>query len=223
MALVSIFERGKISDVDTSLKKYRLLKPRPGVLTSFNNRVGSIVLGVVLALLGLGIGYILFTEHVTTFQTIILILGVCLLPIGLVMIAKASNAYGKEARPHRFFGWDETQVVLGETRPIGQTEIKDILRSPLPQRLAKLVVLGATVVKMPVAAIESIEAHVAMPTLNIDRLKITGAGAEIRVDLDALLPSGNFSGINGNTAFNAISQYYTNATGNTIGASVGKA
>lgn len=223
MAIVSICERGKISDADTSLKKYRLLKPRPGLLTSFSNRVGSIVLGVALMLLGILCAWIIATQHPTTFQTIVLVLGACAFPIGFWMIAKASNAYGKEARPHAFFAWDDAQVVLGETRPIGQAEIKDLLSTPKPKRAAKLVVLGANVVKIPIAAIESVEAHVGLPTLNIDRLKIVGAGAEIKVDFDALLPSLNFSGVNGDMAFNAISQYYTKATDRTIVSSIGKA
>lgn len=223
MALVSIYERGKISEVDTDLKKYRLLKPRPGLLTSFSNRVGSIVLGVLLVLLGILSVWVIATQHPTTFQTIVLILGACALPMGLWMFAKASNAYGKVARPHRFFAWNETEVVLGVTRPLGQAEIKGVLGAPKAGRAAKLVDLGADVVKIPVAAIVSVEARVGLPTLNIDKLRIVGAGVEIKVDFDALLPSLNFSGINGDMAFNAISQYYTKATGKTIEASLGKA
>lgn len=223
MAIVSIYERGKILDIDNDLRKYRLLKPRPGVLTSFTNRVGSLVLGVSLMILGSFFTWVVFTQHPTTFQTLVLIIGICTLPIGFWTIAKAQNAYGKEARPHDFFAWDETQVVMGGTRPIGQAEIKDLLKAPLPERTAKLMALGAKVAKIPVTAIEAVEIHVALPTLSIDKLKITGGGAEIKVDVDALLPSLNFSGINGIMAFNAISQYYTKATGKILNASIGKA
>ncbi len=222
MALVSIYERGKISEVDTDLKKYRLLKPRPGLLTSFSNRAGSIVLGILLVLLGILSVWVIATQHPTTFQTIVLLLGACALPMGLWILVKAQNAYGKAARPHRFFAWDETEVILGETKPIGQAEIKGVLSAPKADRAAKLVDLGADVVKIPVAAIVSVEAHVGPPNLNIVKLRIVGADAAIKVDFDALLPSLNFSGINGDMAFNAISQYYSKATGTTLEASLGK-
>ncbi len=222
MALVSIYDRGKIKVLDTASRKIRLLKPRSGLLTSFSNRAGAAVLGVLLVALGIFCGYLLATERMKTFEIIVMIIGILCAPLGFWMLAKARNAYRRAAGPHRFFSWDENRVLVGTTRPIGQAEIKEILRTPRPDRPAKLMALCEQVLEVPVTAIDSVGLGVEAPTLNVNKLKITGVGREILVDLDALLPSLNFSGVNGNLAFNSISQYYTRATGTAINASIGK-
>ncbi len=222
MALVSLFARGKISDQDIVLKKNRYLKPRPGLLTSFSNRTGAMILGAFLIPFGVACGYLVFSSQSTPFQKIILVIGIFCTPLGGWILAKALNAFGKAPRPHSFFSWDDTRIVMGTTHPIDQAAIKGIFRAAKPERLAQLTALAPGFVEISIRAIESIELRVDKALLHIDKLRIKGGGAEITVDFDALLPSINFSGINGDMAFNSISQYYSSATGKTIAAAIGK-
>jgi len=220
MALVSFYSPGKIRDMETTLKKNRLGKPNPGLLTSFSNRVGAMVLGAFLIPFGILCGYFLFAEHSTFFRKVIFFLGMVGVPLGFLILAKAFYAFGKTARAHRFFYYDATRIVMGETNPIDKADIKRILRTAKAERIGMLTAVAPGFVEVPSKAIEYIGLHVEKPTLHIDKLTIKGGGAEIIVDFSALLPSINLSGIQGDMAFNSISQFYTQATGNTVMASI---
>ncbi len=220
MSLVAIYGRGEIKDIETTLKKHRGLKPRPGLLTSFSNRVGAVALGILLIALGVFCSYFLFTERLSFFRTVVMIFGALCVPLGLWILAKAFYAFGKSARAHSFFYYDDSRIVMGTTKPIEQADIKRIQKARKPERIGMLMTLAPGCREIPVKAIEHITLHVAKPQLNVHKMTITGAGAAIAIDFDALLPSLNFSGINGDIAFNSISQYYTRATGNTLPASI---
>jgi hypothetical protein len=222
MALASLYARGKISETDTALKKNRYLKPRPGLLTSFSNRTGAMILGAVLIPFGAACGYLVFTSQSTPFQKIVLSIGVLCTPLGAWILIKALNTFSKAPQPHTFFSWDDVRIVLGTTGPLGQEDIKGVLGTPKPERLAKLTALAPGFVEIPVKAVDGVEVHIEKATLHIDKFRIRGGGAEIKVDFDALLPSVNFSGINGDMAFNSISQYFTAATGKAMAVTIGK-
>ncbi len=220
MSLVSIYSQGKITDIETTLKKHRRLKPRPGLLTSFSNRAGAVVLGIFLIAFGVSCGYFLFTERLNFFRTVVMILGALCVPLGLWILAKAFYAFGKSARAHSFFFYDDSRIVVGTTKPIDQADIKRIQQAAKPERIGMLTALAPGFLEIPVKAVEHIAVHVAKPQLNIDKITIKGGGAAIAVDFDVLLPSLNFSGINGNMALNSISQYYTQATNTCLPASI---
>jgi len=220
MALSAIYSRGKIEDQDVSQRKYRHLRPRPALLTSFSARTGAMVLGLILAAAGVLFIIVLATERLNFGQTALLVIGVFCLPVGIWMMVKGLHAFGKTARPHKFFYYDHTRVVAGTTQPIGQDEIKRIRRARLPEKAQILTALAPGFIEIPVKDIESIDVRVEKVKLSIDKLTIKGAGREISVDLDALLPSMNFSTVNGNNAFNFISQFYSQATGKTVTASI---
>src|SRR5512136_2719140 len=100
MALVSIYGQGKIQDLETTLRKNRVLKPKPGLLTSFSNRVGAIILGVFFIVFGIGCGWALFTQHPTFFEKLVLFLGMLCTFLGFMLLGKALYAFGKAARPY---------------------------------------------------------------------------------------------------------------------------
>jgi len=222
MALVTIYGRGKIEDVETTLKKHRQLTPRPGLLTSFSNRAGALILGVFLIVLGLACAWILIKEHTTLFEKVVLVIGALSGFVGLWMAWKALFAFDKAALPHKYFYYDEARIVMGTTNPIDQAAIKSILRTPKAERIKALTAASPGFTEIAVQAVERVDLHVEKVQLHADKLKIMGGGKEILVDFDALLPSLNFSGINGDFAFNSISQYYTQATGKTLTASIEK-
>jgi len=221
MALVTIYDRGKIEDLETTLKQHRQLKPRPGLLTSFSNRVGALILGISLFVLGVACVWVLIKEHSTFIQKVVFILGGLGGFVGLWITGKALFAFKKEAVPHAYFYYDEARIVMGTTNPIDQAAIKSILKTPKAERIKVLIAASPGFTEIPVQAVERAAINVDAQ-LGVDKLKIAGGGKEIKVDFDALLPSLNFTGMNGMLAFNSISMYYTQATGKTITAAIEK-
>ncbi len=220
MALVTIYQRGKIEDVETTLKRHRRLKPNPALLTSFSHRAGALLLGIFLFVFGLFCAYILFAEHLNFFQTVVIIVGVLCSPVGIWIVSKALFAFGRAPHSHSFFYYDDSRIVMGKTNPIDQAAIKRIQGTPKAERIGALTALSPGFTVIPIRAIEFVGLQIEKTALHIGKMKIRGGGAEIVVDFDKLLPSLNFSGLNGDIAFNSISQFYTRATDKTITASI---
>jgi hypothetical protein len=221
MALVSIFNKGKIEDIETTLKKYRHLpRPTAGLLTSFTNRGKAIALGISLTVFGVACVYLLITARLNLYQRIMFICGSLACVVGPYILFKASLTLKKEARPHDFFYYDEARVILGRTGPVDQTQVDKILKMPVPERISALTAVSPGFTEIPLQAIDSLGLRISKAALDINKMTIRSGRDEILVDFPKILPSVDFSGIKSATAFNAISQFYTQAVGKTIPASI---
>ncbi len=221
MAFPLIYVKKKLKELNTGKRRNQVVSREFALLTSFTNRTGAIILGIGLIIFGLACGFLVFiAKTATLLEKFILISGTLGVFVGPVIIRRSVIALGKKPRAHEFFYYDRTRVISGTTKDIGQTEIDQISRTAKPRRIEALLALSARSTEIPLASIESVEVHVEKIEWSVDKLTIKGNNSVIKVDIDALLPSMNFSGINGTAAFNSISIAYTNATGKSIPAEI---
>jgi hypothetical protein len=128
MAMITIFDRGNLKELDTTGKS--LPEPQPGLVASFSRPTSALIGGILLAILGVVCTLFLFARGVSTWQRVLfLVCGPPFILGGAALVRRARRASGLTAREHRYFYYDDEQIVMGKTKPIW-TDIEDSGEGP---------------------------------------------------------------------------------------------
>jgi hypothetical protein len=222
MALPIIYSNGKIQDLETAKMTDLVAKPKPGLFTSSSSPWGALVLGIFLLVVGANFVYHLIVDPGNEWPplyVVVLILGLSCLPTGFIIGWKAIAAFHNVAHPIKFFFYDDARIVMGVTKDVDRISAKRIRSKPKTEQISELIALSAGHTIIPVNAVEYIEIGFDKIQGRIGNMKIKSSAAEIMVDISELRLTLGLSR-KGDQAFNSISQYYTQATGTTIKASI---
>jgi len=223
MSTARIYGNGKIQDLEAAKKTIVVPKPKPALFTSSSNPWGALVLGIIVFWFGASviIGTIAHphVKELSPLRILVILMALAALPVGFITARKALSGFHTVAHPISFFYYDDARIVMGTTNAIDRVAVKKIRSMPKEERISELMALSPSHTKIPVTGVEYVGLTIDKITRHIGKMRIKSSTAEIVVDIPGLLPTGDISG-RSDKAFNSISQYYTQATGTAMKASI---
>lgn len=222
MACITVLTRGKFATVDDRLKECRRVKPASAVLTSFDNRTGGTIIGILLAVVGcLGMGVADLERARPDVGTLLWLSSGAVL-IG-ILIAGWSRRLGLRSRVrHCFFAYDQWRLIRGRTVPLDRGTVRRLGRTPASDKIDALKTVSKDIAELPIWEIEHVGVMPSRTGRGTGKLKFHGRSAEFIVDFSRLLPAPGLSKMSGEIAFNDISRLFTRATGRPIEAAFEK-